>query len=85
MKVAPKNVFTCVTMYIVSLSQPVVVLVASVKIIDSAGLSASNMRARISTLQWNIPSDTVWAGLKCLFLRAMCKCVAYADGFAASL
>lgn len=54
-------------MYIVSLFHPVVAVVASVKIIDSAGLSASNMRARISALQWKIPSDRVWAGLKFLF------------------
>lgn len=56
-------------------SHPVIVVAASVKMIDSAVLSASNMRACILVLQWNIPSDRAWAGLKCFFedVRSMQK------------
>lgn len=61
-------------MQVQGFSHPVIVVAASVKMIDSAGLSASNMRACISVLQWNIPSDRAWAGLKCFFkMCGLCR------------
>lgn len=61
-------------MQVQGFSHPAIVVAASVKMIDSAGLSASNMHACISVLQWNIPSDRAWAGLKCFFkMCGLCR------------